>query len=890
MNLSIYGGLRAIGWVLTQGKEVVKKGIKRVNVDFDHYYEYVAGQPVSLRITRRQKRQARRNLWRYRSRRRNLINYLSKLCITAGKPRTREEILKLRVKALSEALPPDELYQVLLSLQSKRGYKSLRGVSDNENSDYLQTIAMHEENRKAYKSIADYLLTLPTSKNIIFNRSSYEEEYWQIIRNQNLPDDVKQKIFHLIYFQRPLARGKICNCKLEPNRKVMHASSPIFQEFRCWRDANNIIIWDEEMNEVEIPEEIRNGWAEKLLSGKNLTKASCCKDLGIKKSTAYSWLSGKQLAGNPVAGISEELWQDLFSAVENEQLRRLLTKKYQFSDYEIDKYVDLDLHKLGWADYSAKAVRKLIPELKNGKKLSKAILDLYGKVEMKEVALRNVVLEKHFDSYKSLVERLKKDYPQIETVQFEIDPLLKAGNKQRKEMAKRKRAEAKLEKEASAILEGKSDYDKFKYKLWKESEGISPYEPDYIIPLDELFSDKYDLDHIVPKSKLFETGQGNIVLCRKELNQKKGRKIAFEFATQDLGIDEETWKEVADKFGSKKQFLLMSENDLPKDWISRRQNSDYNTKCFGTLADVNIPNKLINKFAKEWQLQKYNSDDMRYYLYKAFVLANLDQSVIDKYDHIADIGEKVYQHPQAIELPENFENVIPFIPKPKLTRKTKFGYHPAKQLHQETILGKREINGATFYKVRQPLTKLSNKMVQNIYSEDIKRAIEEWIEKHGDLEKAKATLEETPFFFRGNPVTAVSVRMTNTDLPYLRHKTKDKIHAKSIEGDPVDFVYSETNYALQITEDNGKLNKRLITLLEHVDNLNNGTVNYSGKLWQKFDVVMYEGKPYYFIGCGQDNSIRSVYELNASETIRVNDKMYKTIEKVKINQLGDVIA
>src|SRR5690606_22489234 len=348
MKLSIYVGLRAIAWIISQNGNVVKHGIKRVNVEFDHYYEYLSGKPVSLRITRRQKRQARRNLWRFKSRRRYLKSLLqSKNIFSAEKPH-RNEILKLRVKGLSEKLSPDELYHVLLSLQSKRGYKSLRGVSDNENSDYLQTIAMHEENRKSFKSIADYLLSLPSSKNIIFNRSSYEEEYWQIIRNQHLPDEAKQKIFHLIYFQRPLSRGKVANCKLEPNRKVMHASSSLFQKFRCWRDTHNIIIWDEEMNEVFIPTDIRIKWYEKLVGGSNLTKASCCKDLGIKKSTGYSWLSGKQLAGNPVAGISEELWQDLFSAVENEQLRRLLAKKYQFSDYEIDRLVDLDLHKLEW--------------------------------------------------------------------------------------------------------------------------------------------------------------------------------------------------------------------------------------------------------------------------------------------------------------------------------------------------------------------------------------------------------------------------------------------------------------------------------------------------------------------------------------------------------------
>ena len=413
--------------------------------------------------------------------------------------------------------------------------------------------------------------------------------------------------------------------------------------------------------------------------------------------------------------------------------------------------------------------------------------------------------------------------------------------------------------------------------------GISPYEPDTIIPLEELFTDKYDLDHIVPKSKIFETGYANLVLCRKELNKLKNRKLASDFVKSDLGFTEEKWKEVAEKFGAKKQFLLMQE--VPTDWISRRQNSDYNTKCFGTLAMVNIPNKLINKFAKEWQLQKYDEQNMLHYLYKAFVLANLDQSVIDKYDHIATISEKVYHHPQVVELPSDFESIIPYLPKPILTRKTNFGYHPAKQLHQETILGKRVIDGKTFYKVRQPLTKLSDRMLKNIYSDDIRIALGQWAEQHGGLEKAKETLAEQPFFFRGNPVGSVSVRMTDNDLPFLRHKTDDKIHSKTQDGKPVDFVYSETNYALEVTTDEkGKQQKRLITLLEHCDNLNGKKEPYNGTLWKMYDVVKYKEKLYFFIGCGETNQLRPVFDLNASECIK--SFKYAELEKIEVNQLG----
>jgi len=55
MKLSIYVGLRAIAWLVTEENNIIDRGVKVVNVPFDNYYEYIAGQPVSLRISRREK-------------------------------------------------------------------------------------------------------------------------------------------------------------------------------------------------------------------------------------------------------------------------------------------------------------------------------------------------------------------------------------------------------------------------------------------------------------------------------------------------------------------------------------------------------------------------------------------------------------------------------------------------------------------------------------------------------------------------------------------------------------------------------------------------------------------------------------------------------------------
>src|SRR5690606_26564544 len=102
MKLNIYIGLRAIAYIITEGVNVVKHGIKRVNISFDNYYEFLAGQTVTKRINKRMKAQARRNLWRYKSRKSNLKKLLKSAFGCEPQNLTRTQNLQLRVKGLSQ--------------------------------------------------------------------------------------------------------------------------------------------------------------------------------------------------------------------------------------------------------------------------------------------------------------------------------------------------------------------------------------------------------------------------------------------------------------------------------------------------------------------------------------------------------------------------------------------------------------------------------------------------------------------------------------------------------------------------------------------------------------------------------------------------------------------
>lgn len=898
-QLSIYCGLRAIAWIVHTESETVQYGIKRLSMPFDHYYEFIAGLPISAMVNRRMKRQARRNLWRRKGRKQNLIDFLKTNGYINSLVLTREQILKLRVKALTHKLSKPELTAVFINLQHKRGYKSLRGVSDNENSDYLKEIEKHEQNRLQYKSIADYLLSLPSSKNIIFNRQSYEQEFNQIATAQQLPNDFRKKVFGLIYFQNPLKKGNIAFCNYEPTRKVIHASSPIYQEFRLWRDVNNIIIWDNNDNKLPISFETKQKWFDKLNNGTKITKASCCKDLGIKRSTSYQWLSGKAIAENPHAIFkklniktnNKELWQDIYSATDDIKLLKLLKNKYKFDDFTCNELLDIDFSTLGYGDFSAKAIKKLLPLLKQGIKLKQAILQVYGKVDFKNAELRNWVVEKHFKAYQSLVKTIKSKYD-IGEVKFEIDYTLKSGNKTRKAQAKNKRAKLKQQSQCPEL----NSYQLLKLQLWEESKGLSPYQVEPI-DKDELFTDKWSIDHVVPKSKIFESGYSNMVLCPTKLNQQKGNKYTgLEFA-DNIGLKEHYLAVVENMPRNKQTNLKMLTADIPRDEISKRQNNDYNTKCFSTIGNAtNIPNKLITRYIKQWGFTKYDEQDSRYYLVKAFIVANFSQETVNYFDNIQDIKNNPYGLVADLK-PIDFENAPVFLQRPKFVRKTKYGYTPRFSLHKESVYGQRktvtrnakgEERSTYFYKIRQPLSSITKPMVNKIMDNAIKQKIEQRINSTGSFENMINSLADSPILHNDKPIKAVSVT-TKISKPIALHSTYNGCTYKKNKHDKkIDFVFSAKNYSISLKLENEKLKKEVLSLYDFVNKINTKQPNTTSAIkLQENDIIELNSQLYHLIGASTSPALRSIYTLSATDTYKVKADDFKKMKKVLVNEMGE---
>ena len=141
-----------------------------------------------------------------------------------------------------------------------------------------------------------------------------------------------------------------------------------------------------------------------------------------------------------------------------------------------------------------------------------------------------------------------------------------------------------------------------RYKLWLEQKYRSPYtgQP---IPLAQLFTPAYEIEHIIPQSRYFDDSLSNKVICESEINKLKDRRLGLEFIKEENGRKVELSNGKVVKIftiGEYEQFIkdnysqnrvkmrkLMLET-IPEDFIARQLNdSRYISKVVkGLLSNI----------------------------------------------------------------------------------------------------------------------------------------------------------------------------------------------------------------------------------------------------------------------------------------------------------------
>lgn len=74
-----------------------------------------------------------------------------------------------------------------------------------------------------------------------------------------------------------------------------------------------------------------------------------------------------------------------------------------------------------------------------------------------------------------------------------------------------------------------------RYKLWLEQRYRSPYTGE-VIPLGQLFTPAYEIEHIIPQSVYFDDSYNNKVICEAAVNKAKGNLLGMPFIKEKHGM------------------------------------------------------------------------------------------------------------------------------------------------------------------------------------------------------------------------------------------------------------------------------------------------------------------------------------------------------------------
>jgi CRISPR-associated endonuclease Csn1 len=124
-----------------------------------------------------------------------------------------------------------------------------------------------------------------------------------------------------------------------------------------------------------------------------------------------------------------------------------------------------------------------------------------------------------------------------------------------------------------------------KYKAWLEQRYRSPYT-NQIIPLSRLFTNDYEIEHVIPQSRYFDNSFSNKVICESAVNKLKNNQLGYEFIKNhggekvDLGngqyteiLKTEAYETfVKTNYGSSSKMKKLMMDEIPTKFIERQLN------------------------------------------------------------------------------------------------------------------------------------------------------------------------------------------------------------------------------------------------------------------------------------------------------------------------------
>jgi len=372
-------------------------------------------------------------------------------------------------------------------------------------------------------------------------------------------------------------------------------------------------------------------------------------DIGISQDVLVfnSEIEGNNYDKQPML----QMWHLLYSfegdnsRTGDEKLIKALYEKFGFREGYAKMMAKVKLQN-NYGNLSTKAIRKILPYLKQGNKYdvachyagynhsSSLTKEEQEKRTLKDTlallpknSLRNPVVEKILNQLVNVVNAIIQDenLGKPDEIRVELARELKKSAKEREEMTKHINSATKRHEEIKKILQ--TDFsitkvtrnDIVRYKLWEEleSNGYKTLYTDTYIQREKIFSKEFDIEHIIPKALIFDDSFSNKTLSARKINIDKSNETAYDFLKhylddekfeKYLGRVEKLYK---DKKISKAKYnkLLMKASEISDGFIDRDlRNSQYIAKKATQMLkeivrDVNTTSgSITDRLRSDWQL------------------------------------------------------------------------------------------------------------------------------------------------------------------------------------------------------------------------------------------------------------------------------------------------
>lgn len=302
-----------------------------------------------------------------------------------------------------------------------------------------------------------------------------------------------------------------------------------------------------------------------------------------------------------------QLWHTIYSISDLEDCKKALIKRFGFEEELAEKLAKIDFRRAGFGNKSVRAMRKILPylmegyvysdacslagyrhsdSLTKGENLQRKLLDAIPLLPRN--SLRQPIVEKILNQLINLVNAIIAKYGRPDEIRVELARELKQSKEERNETFKNLN---EIERQNNAIRKRLEEYGMratrvniIKWRLFHEMnnrEGkvnaVCIYCGRTFGITDALKGSNIDVDHIIPRTLLFDDSQSNKVLAHRQCNETKGDRTAFDFM-QSKGQEEfDRYVERVNNLyreglirKAKRDKLLMPQEKIPKDFIERQ--------------------------------------------------------------------------------------------------------------------------------------------------------------------------------------------------------------------------------------------------------------------------------------------------------------------------------